>query len=167
MDRGACNENSDTTTFFTHHEASQFVLDLYNNHNIYSPFLRYPERFFNECAIRNPMAMSFDPEGYAYKCWEVIGNKEYAIGKLNGEGALENINEKVWNRQMYGADPLEDKTCSACSYLPICNGGCPIQRLANMFEGKHNCNCSFNKGRIDEFLKIHLAIKEASAAKQS
>ena len=75
------------------------------------------------------MAISFDPEGYAYKCWEVIGNKEYAIGKINNEGRLMDINEKILNR--------------------------------HKFDNGHNCNCTFYKGYMAEFLKIHIARKKA------
>lgn len=159
MDRGACNaSNKNQTLFFTPNEAAQFVLDLYNKYQIHSPFIKYPSRFFTECAIRNVMSISFDPEGYAYKCWEVIGNKKYAIGKLNTNGRMEYINEIIMNRHLYGADPLEDSTCSACKYLPVCNGGCPIQRIENVFEKKKNCCCTFYKGYMEEFLKIHLKL---------
>lgn len=78
---------------FTHENRSEFILDLAHK-GFDSPFIRYPEPFFNECAVRNDMAIAFDPEGYTYKCWEVIGNKEYAIGKLDKDGILANINEK-------------------------------------------------------------------------
>lgn len=50
------------------------------------------------------MSISFDPEGYAYKCWKVFGNKEYAIGKLNKDGKLANVNEIVLNCQLFEAD---------------------------------------------------------------
>lgn len=106
------------------------------------------------------MSISFDPEGYAYKCWEVIGNKKYAIGKLDNKGRIKDVNENILNRHLYAADPLEDPTCSACRYLPICNGGCPIQRIENVFEGKKNNCCTFYKGRMEEFLKIHLKLKK-------
>lgn len=160
MDRGGEISNNNKTLLFTPNEVSKFVLDLYSDYQIHTPFLRYPSRFFIECAIKNVMSMSFDPEGYAYKCWEVIGNKKYAIGKLIEEGKLDNINQTVYNRHLYGADPLEDIICSKCKYLPICNGGCPIQRIENIFEGgKNNC-CTFYKGKIEEFLKIHLKLKE-------
>lgn len=165
MDRGTCDSlNEDKTLFFTHEKATQFVMDLYSKHQIYTSFLRYPSRFFNECAIKNVMSMSFDPEGYAYKCWEVIGNKKYAIGKLDEEGKLRNINQTIYNRHLYGADPLEDPICSKCKYLPVCNGGCPIQRLENVFEGKKNDICTFYKGKMEEFLKIHLKLKEKGIA---
>lgn len=159
MDRGACNV-SGTADFFTGTERTQFILDLHNKYKIHSPFIRYPARLFNECAIRNSQAMSFDPEGYAYKCWEVIGNKEYAVGKLNSDGELQIINDIMLNRQMYGADPLEDKICSNCKYLPICHGGCPVQRIENTFDNKQNHCCTHYKGHIEDFLKIHLALKK-------
>ena len=129
LDRGTgdiCRSNNNI--FFGHIERSKFILNLAKN-GINSVFVRYPEPFFNECAIRNEMAIAFDPEGYAYKCWEVIGNKEYAIGKLNDDGILTDINQTILNRQLYGADTFDDPICSQCKYLPICNGGCPIQRI--------------------------------------
>ena len=131
LDRGTgdiCRSNNNI--FFGHIERSKFILNLAKN-GINSVFVRYPEPFFNECAIRNEMAIAFDPEGYAYKCWEVIGNKEYAIGKLNDDGILTDINQTILNRQLYGADTFDDPICSQCKYLPICNGGCPIQRIEN------------------------------------
>lgn len=134
LDRGTgdiCRSNNNI--FFGHIERSKFILNLAKN-GINSVFVRYPEPFFNECAIRNEMAIAFDPEGYAYKCWEVIGNKEYAIGKLNDDGILTDINQTILNRQLYGADTFDDPICSQCKYLPICNGGCPIQRIENKFE---------------------------------
>lgn len=161
MDRGACSSNADISSFFSMAEATKFVLELYNKYNIHTPSLHYPSRFFTECAIRNEVAMSFDPEGYAYKCWEVIGNKEYAVGKLDKDGKMVDINQIVLNRQLYGADPIDDKVCSACRYLPICNGGCPIQRIQNVFEERKNCNCTLYKGHMEDFLKIHLKLKKA------
>lgn len=162
LDRGIsnCSTCESHDTLFDHLNRSEYILNLAKR-GFDSPFIHYPKPFFSECAIRNDMAIAFDPEGYAYKCWEVIGNKEYAIGKLNDDGQLIDINEKVLNRQLYGADPLEDPTCSQCKYLPICNGGCPIQRIENKFEGGRNSVCSYYKGYMVEFLKIHLARKKA------
>ena len=164
LDRGTgdiCRSNNNI--FFGHIERSKFILNLAKN-GINSVFVRYPEPFFNECAIRNEMAIAFDPEGYAYKCWEVIGNKEYAIGKLNDDGILTDINQTILNRQLYGADTFDDPICSQCKYLPICNGGCPIQRIENKFEGGHNDCFSHYKGFMPDFLKIHIARKKAQEA---
>lgn len=165
LDRGASNCDADKlqSTLFNHKDRSEFILDLAGQ-GIDSPFVRYPEQFFNECAIRNDTAISFDPQGYAYKCWEVIGNREFAIGKLDTDGRLTGIDEKTLNRQLYGADPIDDPVCSQCKYLPICNGGCPIQRIENKFEGGRNCNCTYYKGYMTEFLKVHIARKKAMEA---
>lgn len=161
LDRGAsnCDKCEMQSVLFNHDDRSKFILNLAKN-GFDSAFIHYPEQFFNECAIRNDMAISFDPEGYAYKCWEVIGNKEYAIGVLDNQGLLTNINEQILNRQLFGADPLEDLTCSKCAYLPLCNGGCPIQRIQNKFENGHNCNCTYYKGFMSDFMKIHIARKK-------
>ena len=164
LDRGTgdiCRSNNNI--FFGHIERSKFILNLAKN-GINSVFVRYPEPFFNECAIRNEMAIAFDPEGYAYKCSEVIGNKEYAIAKMNDDGILTDINQTILNRQLYGADTFDDPICSQCKYLPICNGGCPIQRIENKFEGGHNDCCSHYKGFMPDFLKIHIARKKAQEA---
>ncbi|MBO8465633.1 MAG: SPASM domain-containing protein [Bacteroidetes bacterium] len=157
LDRGTSECSSgQTINFFQHKDRSEFILDLASK-GMDSPYVHYPEPFFNECAIRNNTAISFDPDGYAYKCWEVIGNKEYAIGRLNKDGILTEINEKILNRQLYGADPIDDATCQTCKYLPLCSGGCPIQRIENKFERKHNCNCTPYKGFLPDFLKFHIA----------
>ena len=157
-DRG-CNSCKNDSIFFKRKEASEFVLDLFHKNGIHSPSLRYPSRFFKECAIRKKNAINIDPEGYIYKCWEIIGNKKYAVGNLI-DGKIENLNITMLNRQLYGADALDNKVCSQCSYLPICNGGCPIQRIENEFEEGNNDVCTSLKGYLPEFLKVHLKLKK-------
>jgi len=161
-DRG-CNRGENLSLFFNHNEMSEFILDLFNKQGIHSPFIRYPARFFEECAIRNPTSTSIDPEGYVYKCWEIIGNKKYAIGKLD-DGIITEVNATMLNRQLYGADTLDNKKCVQCNYLPVCNGGCPIHRIENEFEGAENDVCTLYKGYLPEFLKAHLKLKKAGFA---
>ncbi len=168
MERGVFTLDTpkEKSNLFLPNESAEFSLGLYHKHKIRTVSLQYPSQYFQECGIRNVMSISFDAEGYAYKCWELIGNKDYATGKLNDNGNLETINIVSYNRQMFGADPLEDPTCSQCRYLPICHGGCPMQRIENKFEGKKNCTCTFYKGHIADFMKVYLAmIKEDTANK--
>jgi uncharacterized protein len=159
MDR--TNKKADKELFFDKRESAATILSLMWKHKIHSPQIRYPSKYIYECAMRNKNAISIDAEGYVYKCWEIIGNKKYAIGKLNENGEIVDMDYINYNRQMYGADPLEDKTCSKCSYLPICSGGCPIQRVQNEFEGWHNNCCTIMKGYLPQFLLTHLALKKA------
>ncbi|NDW18129.1 SPASM domain-containing protein [Dysgonomonas sp. 216] len=159
-DRG-CNDclTDADNYFFNRKECSEYILKLFKEKDIYTPFLRYPSRFFEECAIRNKTAIGVDPDGYVYKCWEIIGNKKYAIGRLI-DGEIRDVNLTVLNRQLYGADTLDDPKCSGCSYLPICNGGCPIHRIENEFEGGNMDVCTYYKGFLPEFMKIHLGLKK-------
>lgn len=117
----------------------------------------YPDSSFTECSIRNKHTFTIDPEGYLYKCWEIIGDQKYAIAKLDSEGTIQSIDQKILNRYLYAADPLEDKTCSKCPYLPICFGGCPHKRIENIFKDKHYDTCTYLKGSLKEFIKIHLS----------
>lgn len=158
MDRDNCGRTH-SSNMFSAGEYPKYILGLAAQ-GIDTPQIRYPEKNFNECAIRNALSLSFDPEGNFYKCWEHIGDKKYALGKINKNGIIENINQTLLNRQMYGADPLEDPVCRKCSYLPICHGGCPIQRVENAFYDGRNVCCTYYKGHIDEFILEHIRRKE-------
>lgn len=153
--------NPGESIYFSNDEFTDFIIDLLYKYGIHTPFIRYPGNQLCECAVRDKMSMAFDPEGFAYKCWEKIGDTRYAIGKLNAEGLLENLNIKEMNRELYGADPLSSPECTGCKYLPICNGGCPIDRIQNEFEGYNNELCSLYKGRIKEFMEAHIKLREA------
>ncbi len=128
---------ADRGNLFSHSEYPTYILGL-SNSGIDSPHVRYPTRNITECAIRNPLSLSFGPDGAVYKCWKHIGNPEFVIGKIDKDRILSVTDTTLLNRQMYGADPLEDKQCRECPYLPICHGGCPIQRVQNKFYGAHN-----------------------------
>ncbi len=81
--------------YFNHKESADFIWNLLHVHRIHSPLLRYPQRFIAECAIRDQRAISFDPMGYAYKCWEKIGCKSYAIGKIDKTGSISKLNIRM------------------------------------------------------------------------
>lgn len=159
QDRSSKTHNS--SCFLNNKETSEFILDLWHNHKIYTPWLRYPQNTCSECAIRDNQAISFDAEGNAYKCWEMMGQRQYSIGQINKDGMIENVNRILLNRQLYGADALSDSKCVECKFLPICTGGCPIQRIQNEFEDFSNEVCTIYRENIEEFLKIHLGLKES------
>lgn len=150
--------STNNTICLNRQEKVDFILDLWNKNGIYTNFLDYPTSSCNECAIRDKMSIGFDSEGYAYKCWETLGKRKYAIGNLQDDGMIGDINYVMLNRQLYGADIFEDKECLACEYLPICHGGCPIERIENRISGKKNDVCTFYKGYMEEFIKIHIDI---------
>ena len=149
------NRNSDDSAaennLISYKNQSQCILNLSKSDRV-SSYAVFPGYSISECAIRNPYSFSFDPDGYVYKCWEHIGDTKYAVGKVNKKGEFAVSNVMLMNRQLYGADPLEDSNCRKCSILPICSGGCPIQRIENLFDNENNVCCSYYKGHIQEFL---------------
>ena len=149
--------SSSCSLLFNRQEKSEFIQQLYYDRCIVTNLCGYPDSSFTECSIRNKHTFTIDPEGYLYKCWEIIGDQKYAIAKLDSEGTIQSIDQKILNRYLYAADPLEDKTCSKCPYLPICFGGCPHKRIENIFKDKHYDTCTYLKGSLKEFIKIHLS----------
>jgi arylsulfatase regulator len=148
------------TNLFDREDFSKFSLDLWQKHRIVSSWLMYQNSPHSECAIRNRNALSVDPEGNVYQCWENIGNKKRTIGRLDSEGNLTNINQTELNRNLHGADPIATPKCIKCSYLPLCGGGCPIQRIQNEFEGTKNDICSSYKNHIKDWLLTYLELKK-------
>ncbi len=148
------------TNLFNREDFSRFSLDLWQKHRIVSSWLMYQNSPHSECAIRNRNALSVDPEGNVYQCWENIGNKKRTIGRLDSEGNLTDINQTELNRNLYGADPIATPKCIKCSYLPMCGGGCPIQRIQNEFEGTKNDICSSYKNHIKDWLLTYLELKK-------
>jgi uncharacterized protein len=146
-------------SLFSKREQIKYLFDLTNKFNISTHLLFFPTQTFNECAVRNSNAINIDPDGYVYKCWEVIGNEKYAVGKLDKEGNITEINLTEQNRFLYGADPLSDKICSKCKYLPMCHGGCPMHRLDNEFNGGKNDTCCYYKGHLPEILSLYIKHK--------
>jgi uncharacterized protein len=158
--RGA-EEDRNSPFYFDNKEWTAYLLNLFYQEGICSPLIRYPARFFEECATRTHTSVVFDPEGYVYKCIEIVGNKKYAVGKLNDDGVITEINNTLLNRYLFGADTFDHPTCSQCSYLPVCNGGCPHQRIENEFEGGKNDVCTHYKGCLPELMKAYIRMKDS------
>ena len=111
----------------------------------------YPNNKINECAVRNYNSWVIDSEGLVYKCWEIIGNKDYAVGVI-GEKGININNDNLLRRYLFGANHLESEKCRACFSLPICNGGCPHKRIENEFNGKNFNMCMYQENNLDKIL---------------
>ena len=80
----------------------------------------YPVRKNNFCAAVTFGNYVVDPEGYLYTCWNVIGQKERAVGNI--------IENKIMSNEYLKWITYEpDKKCVECSVFPICMGGCPYE----------------------------------------
>lgn len=132
-------------------EKLEFYKDLSKKTS--SKDLIYPSNNVEECAIRNLNSWVIDSKGDAYKCWEIIGNNKYKVGYID-ENGMHITNQKILNRYLYGADPLEDNKCRKCQLLPICSGGCPHKRIENKFYHKQFKVCTRFLDCLDDYLLI-------------
>jgi uncharacterized protein len=120
----------------------------------------YPNNAITECAVRNLNCWVFDAKGNAYKCWEIIGNKDYKIGELTDKG-LVITNTKIYNRYLVGEDPFESSKCKKCISLPICiGGGCPHKRIENKFNKKQFNYCTYFHDMLEEYMMFQYEKKE-------
>lgn len=110
----------------------------------------YPKSQIYECAVRNYNTWSIDAKADVFKCWEIIGNKDYKVGELTNEG-IKITNIKLLNRYLYGANHLENPKCKDCFSLPLCGGGCPHKRIENEFNNKDFNICMYGDN-LDKYL---------------
>ncbi len=145
---------------FNHDERAKFAIDLWNLEKIPTPWIMYnPD--ITECAIRNINSIVIDPDGYVYKCWEKIGETASRYGFIDKHGDIQILKKSVLTQALYGADPLEDEHCERCPYLPLCFGGCPMQRIDNHKQIKNNDLCTSYKNHIKEWLCAYIELKKS------
>ncbi|WP_332461410.1 radical SAM/SPASM domain-containing protein [Paenibacillus tianjinensis] len=110
----------------------------------------YPGVKANYCCADAVDSYVLDPNGFMYKCWNDVGNKERAVGNVNT--IHEPTNEKMFMRN---ADyllwsPFNFDKCTNCDVLPICMGGCPYngEMLGN------EPDCEKWRYNLDDVLKL-------------
>lgn len=104
-------------------------------------------KLVNPCMYRKKESYAIDSVGNIYKCIEHLGNPEYKIGNLK-DGY---ISQKEIIETSFSYLPFEDEECCNCAYLPICGGGCPIDRIKYK-EGKISNCCSIHKAKLEKLL---------------
>ena len=135
-------------------EKFNFHYGLYKNYD--TPLNIYPQLKSKECIARHAYSFVVGANGDLFKCFDHIGNTEYAIGNINNDS----FNSALYNRYIVGADPLDDPKCIKCKIFPICSGGCPMLRLENekLGEDKYDL-CVLMKDSEEKFLSLHLEQK--------
>ncbi len=110
------------------------------------------------------------PEGYIYKCWDLINDVNYVCGNINDIRGKEHFDpESVFNNRFYewtAFDPSSIEKCSNCALLPICHGGCR-GRLIDSGKTLYSPDCSLPnivtlEPTLREFVRIYY-IKEVGA----
>ena len=87
--------------------------------------LRYPQPTYGVCGATKENSFGIDPDGYLYKCWNEIGQKEKSIGSV-----MDGITNYERYLKWIAFDPTDYPECKECAILPICNAGnCPYRVL--------------------------------------
>lgn len=97
------------------------------------------------CGSNNPNFYAIDSEGYLYKCWENVFNKDYRIGSV-----YDGITNKELN-DFYLSNPLKIG-CSDCSYMPVCQGKCPIETILQPYSDV----CASQRALLHRHLKRYV-----------
>lgn len=152
------NKNSSTCaegrscTFFNLQDKYVCSLKLWEDYGI--PTGRIISNDYTlECAIRSNASIVIGPEGSIYRCWEHVGAKSNEIGYIASNGII--LNKETSNKiehLLNRTDPLKLSICKQCEYLPLCYGGCPIERDKRI----DISHCILNTGYFEELLKAHL-----------
>lgn len=152
------NKNSSTCaegrscTFFNLQDKYVCALKLWKDYSI--PTGRIINNDYTlECAIRSNASIVIGPDGSIYRCWEHVGSKFNEIGYILINGHILNVEtskkiENLLNR----TDPLKLSICKQCEYLPLCYGGCPIERDKRI----DTSHCVLNTAYFEELLESHL-----------
>lgn len=106
-----------------------------------------PMRRWLYCGLYGDSQYTVTPECDVYKCWEHAGEEEHKIGALDENGELVDIKFAFYDWMSH--NPLDNKECENCVYLPSCGGGCAMVSYAKS-RTYHSPGCFKIKGVIEK-----------------
>lgn len=119
------------------------LIDMIEN-NTYAPFRS------GYCGANMGM-YTIDPYGDIYPCWDVLSEKDHAIGKVNVEEGEFEFNENFQKWKGRTVDKLDE--CKKCKYMMFCGGGCTAQSKV-LYDDIYRAYCDdfvdvFNQVAVD------------------
>lgn len=101
------------------------------------------------CMYRCKNSFAIDPAGDMYKCLEYLGDPQFKVGNLlEGKIFLKKIAQATFSES-----PFENDACMECPVLPICGGGCPIDRIKYR-NHPDKAYCSIHKTKLADMLPV-------------
>ena len=82
---------------------------------------------FVDC-VGNSFAVG--PDGSIYPCYRFVGMQEYIMGNVRDHPSMDNLMQSEAGKLMYRFKEYVDASCSACSHIRYCRGGCPYNAMA-------------------------------------
>ncbi len=113
------------------------------------------------CGAYQRDSYMIDPKGHLYKCVALAGEFLTKVGTLLPSGEI----TYNWDRLIpwLAWEPFEDQTCSTCSVLPLCLGGCHADRLYPSYRSTNASPCP--EVRNDLVHRLQLQFSDRAAAK--
>lgn len=123
-----------------------------------------PRPMATACFAHQVYSFLIDPEGYIYKCYNFVGDSSMAMGNIKKDIDFNNPNFTG----LFNFSPFQDKTCTECSVLPICMGGCPDRRRKGELVSGEACETwKHNLGPMLEIIAISQQNQAQSSAKET
>lgn len=133
-------------TTLSFHDKKDFYFDLQDKKGINVHF--YPNKKDKGCIATQLNGYVVGPEGELYRCWYDVGNKSKVWGHIQ-DNRLEN--KTLFHKYMITGNCFADEECKKCAFLPICNGGCPNDRVKNLYDnGQFNLCTVYKDPKIME-----------------
>lgn len=116
----------------TFYYSNQNIKKYYNHQKVSDFSLRL---FF--CEAEHYHSYAIDELGNVYKCWNSLGIDKDILCTVNDDSC----NPAVLST-FFARDPFTEDDCKSCPYIPICAGGCLMQR--RLHKNKNFCaDCKY------------------------
>ena len=132
-------------TCMNHQDYFDYLMRI-NELNVHNKIRLSLPDIASPCMYNSAGAYAITPDGEIYKCIEHVGNKSRSIGNI----VQESISLGKLSSCFFKNNHLENSDCIDCPVLPICGGGCPLDREVDKDANK--MSCSFYKTHLDKIL---------------
>ena len=113
------------------------------------------------CMAQLVNSFLIDADGYHYRCFNHVGDREKAVGSI-----LEPIDYQHPNfMRLFEFDPFTSTECASCDVLPLCMGGCPARRIDQHQAGQPACESW--KHNLQPMLEIIAKSKQQEYQRQA
>lgn len=106
------------------------------------------------CMIRNRTSLTIDSDGNIYKCYSLVGNKNYTCGSI----------QDFINSSILAVPPITNKCKHEnCLFYQMCYGGCPYKKY--VVDGSLECFCKLDYlKKMNAYIFVTDIIKDEDSA---
>ena len=111
----------------------EFAIELFSFQKLLEEYgftewndIPYPQQALIYCGAERLNTFVVDPQGFLYKCWNVVGMTQHAVGNITDKMfEITNARNGYWMQR----SPMKDSKCKECKLIPVCMGGCPYNDM--------------------------------------